>query len=244
MYGILIVAQRAVIIIKIVAKKRAIYVKPRKFGLQTYGFVHVVECRRIVAVGVYGHVGSDKVCVDRAFVKVKRFFHVGDSPDGILLLQTQACAPNVSAIKSAVRGEQRIECGSSLVIPLQFLICESLVEQYHTVFRQSAEHFVIIVQRVFNVSDILVGHRAQLVGVKQKRILFDSCRCIGYSSAEIVEIVFGYRPEKIWLCEIRLGGNDLVEVLYRQHIVFEIKRVAPYLHHLVGIDLCVCRHIA
>ena len=83
----------------------------------------------------------------------------------------------------------------------------------------------------------LAYHATQFVCICDERIALDCNADICLGATHIVEVVFGESPVEVGLGEIRLGRYDLIEILDRKHVVLEVKRVAPDIEDLIGIDL-------
>ena len=62
-------------------------------------------------------------------------------------------------------------------------------------------------------------------------------RHVGFGTTEIVEIELGKASKKPRLVEIWLCREHLIEILYRQHVVFIVQRTASRHHKAVGIIL-------
>ena len=63
-------------------------------------------------------------------------------------------------------------------------------------------------------SHVLSGHAAHFPGVGYERIDFDGSRSVGFGAGIVFEVVFSYGTQKIWFCQIWLGVNYAVEILY------------------------------
>ena len=89
--------------------------------------------------------------------------------------------------------------------------------------------------------EVLPGDAAHFPGVGQIGIAVESFCGVGLGAAKIVEIELGDGSEKIGLGQIGLGRDGLIEILYRQNVVFEPHRVLPDADNLIDVDLPLCQ---
>ena len=124
-----------------------------------------------------------------------------------------------------------------LVKILDLLQSERLVEKHALVFGEHLKCLVVVLDGLADHAEILACDTSELVGIRNERIVVNGYRGILFSTLEIIEIELGECSEEIGLCEVRLGRNDLIKILYRKDIILEVESVAADLKHLVSVDL-------
>ncbi len=94
---------------------------------------------------------------------------------------------------------------------------------------------------------VLAAEAAQLVRLCPELVALYRCRAILLRPLVILQVQLGQRTQEIRLCEVRLGLDGLVEILYGEHIVLHRQDIPADVDHLLGVDLCGgsqrrCRH--
>ena len=159
--------------------------------------------------------------------------NIGTCRHSVPLLQIEPGSSYVTVLEIRKILQQLIERGHGAVGQIKFLLCKSLV-------KEQFQRAVIIAHRLGELTAVLTRHTSHLIGVGDKRVALYGCGGILFSPEEIVKVQFCDSPEKIWLCQIRLGVYRLVEILYGEHVVLEIEGVLPYAKHLLRIYLGRC----
>ena len=73
-----------------------------------------------------------------------------------------------------------------------------------------------------------------------ERIAFDSIIAVELRTHVVAQLDLGNRPQEVWLGEVGLEFDDLVEILDAEHIVVEIQGVAANRGDAVGVELRLC----
>ena len=150
-------------------------------------------------------------------------------------------ASDVGVVEPGVESYEFGECGVGSFVVGGFRLRYGHVEEQVTVVRKQLQRSRIVGYGGAVVADALAGHAAYFPCVGQEGVALDGECGVGNGAFEVVEVVFGKRPEQVWLGHVGLCADDLVEVLDREDIVLEVERVASYREHTVSVELAVCR---
>ena len=138
--------------------------------------------------------------------------------------------------------KQALEGLLGLVIILQFNLTDSTVHEHVLVLGHEFETRIIVLNSPFVIAQVLTSDTPHLIGINDKGVAFDSHTGILFGTAIVLQANFSHRAVEIGLGKERFGLNRLIEVLNGKYIVFKVKRIAPDIHHLVGVDLGIAAH--
>ncbi len=155
-------------------------------------------------------------------VQFERAVDVGRRSCGVGSGQQQPCAAEIAVVERGVVAQQFIEGFAGAGVVFDVGLCEGFVEEQLAVAGQQTQSVVVVLDGGSVEPEILPGHAAHFVGVGEERIQFDCLGRVGFGTAEIVEVDFRHRPQEVWLCHVWLGGDGLVEILDREHVVLEV----------------------
>ena len=116
----------------------------------------------------------------------------------------------------------------------------SLIEQHLLVLGGITQACRIIIYCTLIITGILPGYSPHLIGIYNKRIPLDRLGRIFLGPSEIFETQLGNRTIKIGVGQIGFYLYDPIEILYCQHIILEIKRIATDIGNAFGIELSRC----
>ena len=237
LYGIIEVGHSPEIIVKLITQERTVYKVSRKLWLQLYRLIHIGASTGIVFCGIDSDIGTHHVSIDVVLVDLKRMIYVGT---GLHRVAHGEIKPGASYQTVVVTGMETQQLGIRLLrflILLQLFQSQCLVEEQPAILRQLLERAVVILNGFFKFAEILTRHTAHLIRPGDKPVVGDSRRSVVLGADIVFKRYFGDRTIEIRLCEIRLYGDHLIEILYRKHIILKIKRILSDTHHLVGIYL-------
>lgn len=236
--SIIKVAHRPIIVVELMAQIGTVNKKRRLTRLKADGLVHVGESRRkSILTLLHGQIGMKYQGAHIEAVDVESFVDIGLSPYGVALVEEQIGIAHVGALIARRELEEALESHLGTVGQPGILLCHGEIKHHPLVDRHHVEHLAVVGDRALKIARVLPRHPAYLIRIGDKRVAVDGERGIGLGSPHIVERVFGHSAVKIGLGKIGLGRNGLIEILYGEHIVLEIERVAPNPDHLVNIDL-------
>ena len=87
---------------------------------------------------------------------------------------------------------------------------------------------------------LAVDKAAGVVGTRLEGIAFDSIIAVELRTQIITQLDLGNSTQEVWLGEVGLEFDDLVEILDAEHIVVEIQGVAANRGDAVGVELRLC----
>ena len=159
------------------------------------------------------------------------------SGNAVALLQKQTCTPHITVIEIGKCSKQGVKCHGSTVELSEVLLGKSLVEQQLAVAWQQFQRAVIILNSLGQPPTVLTGHTTHLIGIRDEGIPLNRSRGILFRSQIILQIQFGNGTHEIWLCQIWLGHDCLIEILDGHHVIIEIQCILTHAQHLLGINL-------
>ena len=97
--------------------------------------------------------------------------------------------------------------------------------------------FGIIRFRVIQLVQLTVDIPACIIIAGREGIAVNGSITVIERALIILQLDLGNRAVEIGFCQIRLEPNDLVEILNRQHVIFEIQGVPTDCRDAIGVQL-------
>ena len=178
------------------------------------------------AIGHLAALGDDQAAVD-----------VGESQGSVACGEINLCLGQEHTVVFGINAACDVEGRVGSMILLELEQAYTFVEYKSPVGGIELKTFVVVGYGQLEFFLVLAGNGSHLIGIDDKRVALDAKRGILLGSLEILEIEFGHSAIEIGLGQVGLGRNYLIEVLYREHIIFKVERILPYAQHLLGVDL-------
>ena len=237
--GLVIVGHGSAKVIDIVARKGAVDVIACHGGFEVDGFGEL--CVGILPLlPAHGNHAAHHPCLTVVLVQFEGFIQMTCRPDGIFLTESHFSLqlPCLGVVFPAVG--HRVEVGIGLIVILVLNATE------HTVVPKTLTGGIILDAAIVVGNSFLVllladtAKTAQLVLTGNVRIETDGLGTVVLGSHPVVEIELGHSPEEPGLVEIGLSGNDLIEILYGQHVILIIEGCTPGCQYAVDVVLGEC----
>ena len=168
------------------------------FGSGILLFLQQQGSALVIAVGIFA-VGAD------------RLVEIFQGPYGVLQVQVGCAAADVGVGYLVFLEDEFVEILDRLLV---LLVLQARIAPAVIGVRQvgpQVDRLAEILQRVVVVAHARTGQRPVDVGGREYGVFDDGSRKVGIGTQQVVEVEFGYAPQEIALCGVRIGPQQDVE---------------------------------
>ena len=166
----------------------------------------------VIAVGIFA-VGAD------------RLVEIFQGPYGVLQVQVGCAAADVGVGYLVFLEDEFVEILDRLLV---LLVLQARIAPAVIGVRQvgsQVDRLAEVLQRVVVVAHARTGQRPVDVGGREHGVFDDGSRKVGIGTQQVVEVEFGYTPQEIALCGVRIGPQQDVEHTNRL-LIFAVHQAA------------------
>ena len=198
--------------------------------------IHIVKRLLITFVLRKNH-ATHSVGVGISLVKFDDFVQVAQRLDAITHLHLQLRTIEIGSRFVGEELDEVIEAAVGTSVVLFQGIRHGQTSQKNLVLGLYTQTLLEVGYCSVILLQILTSNATHLPSGDKEWIALNTSRSVLGSAQVIVQINLGYASIEVRVSQIGLDGNNLIEILYRQHIVLEVKGIAADGQHTVRVYL-------
>ena len=207
-----------------------------------YSLIHVGKSRIIVLLMIHLYLRAYHIGRRQSLGERDALVHIVERTQGVAFSQHQLCSCQIASVVVGIKLQQLRICGFRPVVVFEVFLANCLIHHKYFFLGHIFQSHIVVGYGFAIFLQGLSRYASHLICIYYKRIDFERLVAVGLGSAIVIEIDFCHCAIEIWHGKIGFCLYHLVEILYRQHIVLKIKCVAPYVEHLLGVNLSFHAH--
>ena len=123
-----------------------------------------------------------------------------------------------------------------------FHLCSGVGTKQHirAVLRRETKGLRVVRFGFLQLIELAVDVPSGIIATRGERIVLDGGVTIPQRTLIVLQLDLCNRTVEIGFAQVRLEPDDLIEILYREHVVLKIQRIPPDSCDAVGIELRKC----